>query len=382
MIGMGADQFRPDQPEMLASFFAIFYFSINTGSTLSTFFTPVIRSSVGYWAAFAVPAALLCFATFLFAIGYRGYTHVPPTGIKNNVFLQLFRVIGSAIRNKYNGGSYSHRSVLHWIDRARADYSKQMVYDVKCVLRVCKVLLPLMVFWSLFDQHSTRWVFQAVRMDRQVGSYKFTPDQITTLNPLLVIFLVILFDRVIYRVVEKCVRPTPLRRIAVGFIFTSLSFIASAIVEVCIVYNPGRVHVGWQIPQYVLLVIGEILVSVTGLEFAYSQAPKYYKGVMQSFYLFTVSMGNVVVLVVALAPVLPNSMALKGAYEFSFFALLMFLTLIIFIYITNNYKYRRVQVEEQVDNDIILQSSLEDVIKSPQVDYLKVSTQIDEDEVL
>lgn len=210
-----------------------------------------------------------------------------------------------------------------------------------------------MIFWALFDQHSTRWVFQAARMDRKVGSYKFTPDQITTLNPLLVIFLVMVFDRFIYKIVARCIDPTPLRKIAVGLSFTGASFICSAVLEVMIVQYPGQVHVIYQVPQYVLLVIGEILVSVTGLEFAYSQAPTYYKGVMQSFYLFTVSMGNVVVFVVALLPILPNSMALRQAYEFAFFAILMFLTLFLFIRFARSYKYRKVKEEVVVDDEIL-----------------------------
>jgi dipeptide/tripeptide permease len=341
---MGADQFQADQVEVIASFFSIFYFTINAGSTLSSFLTPMLRTYAGYAVAFAVPAGLICFATVLFAVGYRGYTHVKPTGIRNNVFLQLFRVMMAAIRNRFNGRY--NRPVQHWIDRAQADYSQEIVYDVKCVLRVCKVLIPIMIFWSLFDQHSTRWVFQAARMDRQVGSYNFNADQITTLNPLLVLFLVMLFDRVIYKVVGLFMNPTPMRKISVGLLFTCASFIASAIVEICIVYNPGQVHVAWQIPQYVLLVIGEILVSVTGLEFAYSQAPKYYKGVMQSFYLLTVSMGNIVVFVVALIPIIPSSVALKGAYEFGFFAVLMFLTFIVFLFFARSYKYRKIQGEE------------------------------------
>ncbi|KAL0485076.1 hypothetical protein AKO1_011808 [Acrasis kona] len=339
---MGADQLSSSKPEVVTSFFAIFYFSINTGSTLSTFFTPLIRNRFGYAIAFAVPACLLCFATLLFVIGYKWYHHVPPTGIRNNVFLQLMKVVVCAVRNRFK---IPRKPVRHWLDRAKSDYSKEMVYDVKCVFRVCKVLLPIMVFWSLFDQHSTRWVFQAARMDRTVGSFTFTADQITTLNPLMVILLVVVFDRVIYTTAAKFTKVTPLRKIAVGLLFTCASFIASTILEVFIVKNKtGPIHIVWQLPQYILLVIGEILVSVTGLEFAYSQAPVYYKGVMQSFYLFTVSMGNIIVFIVAKLPVLPRSMALRQAYEFSFFAFLMFLTFLLFIQISRKYKYRKSQV--------------------------------------
>lgn len=33
----------------------------------------------------------------------------------------------------------------------------------------------------------------------------------------------------------------------------------------------NNVHIAWQIPQYVLITMGEVLFSITGLEFSYSQ---------------------------------------------------------------------------------------------------------------
>ena len=37
------------------------------------------------------------------------------------------------------------------------------------------------------------------------------------------------------------------------------------------VVQPASVHILWQIPQYAILTAGEIMFSITGLEFAYSQ---------------------------------------------------------------------------------------------------------------
>ena len=68
----GGDQFiLPAQEKALATFFSIFYFSINAGSMISTFVTPIFRSDVTcfdddscFSLAFGMPAAL-----FLVALG-------------------------------------------------------------------------------------------------------------------------------------------------------------------------------------------------------------------------------------------------------------------------------------------------------------------------
>src|SRR5262249_56293492 len=41
--------------------------------------------------------------------------------------------------------------------------------------------------------------------------------------------------------------------------------------------------------------IGEVMVSITGLEFAYTQAPKKMKSTVMGFWLLTVTVGNVLV---------------------------------------------------------------------------------------
>ncbi|GFR78311.1 solute carrier family 15 member 1 [Elysia marginata] len=61
----------------------------------------------------------------------------------------------------------------------------------------------------------------------------------------------------------------------------------------------NQVSMFWQIPQYVVITCGEILFSITGLSFAYSQAPTSMKSVLQAAWLMTVAFGNLVVIVFA-----------------------------------------------------------------------------------
>lgn len=65
-------------------------------------------------------------------------------------------------------------------------------------------------------------------------------------------------------------------------------------------YTPAnKMSIAWQLPQYALVTAGEVMFSVTGLEFSYSQAPSSMKSVLQAAWLLTVAVGNIIVLIVA-----------------------------------------------------------------------------------
>merc|ERR1739842_288024 len=84
--------------------------------------------------------------------------------------------------------------------------------------------------------------------------------------------------------------------------------------------EPNSIHILWLIPQYFVITASEIMISVTGLEFSYSQAPDSMKSVVQAAWLLTVAFGNIIVIIVA------SAKALDQASEFFMFAVfLMFL---------------------------------------------------------
>lgn len=90
----------------------------------------------------------------------------------------------------------------------------------------------------------------------------------------------------------------------------------------------------WQIPQYVTITTGEVLFSITGLEFAYSQAPVSMKSCVMAGWLMTVSVGNAIVVVFAEARLTDDM-----ANEFFFFAGLLALVMLVFMVMSYFYKY-------------------------------------------
>lgn len=68
--------------------------------------------------------------------------------------------------------------------------------------------------------------------------------------------------------------------------------------EVIQITEPNSVNMLWLVPQYVIMTLGEVMYSVTGLQFSYTQAPDSMKSVIQGFWLLTVAVGNLIVTVI------------------------------------------------------------------------------------
>jgi proton-dependent oligopeptide transporter, POT family len=93
----------------------------------------------------------------------------------------------------------------------------------------------------------------------------------------------------------------PLQKMTVGMFMAAIAFgIAALLQERIEAAGAGNVHALWQVIQYAVMTTAEVLVSVTGLEFAYTQAPRSMKSTIMGFWLLCVTAGNV--LVAFLAP--------------------------------------------------------------------------------
>lgn len=361
------DQFDPRSVEALASVFAVFYFLINAGSLCSTILTPIIRSRGSYVLAFGVPAILLFVATVLFIIGGRGYTryHVPAG---SSAFVIFYRVISTAWRESRrakNGTSKfglpdESQSVMSengsnnvasmrptpFLDYAKPIMGDQIVEDVRIVLKVLLVFVPLPIFWSLYDQHASRWVYMANDMNKTVGKLTLQSEQVQVLNPLLTLSMIPVFDRLIYPAFKRIgfeLHPLKHKMVA-GMLLTALSFVVSGGLQIWMTsVEPSQISVFWMIPQFWILSCAEVLVSITGLEFAYSQAPKWLKSIVMSGWLFTTAVGNGIVALLALVKVG------NRALEFFLYSALMILFTLIFYLLVRGYQMVKQAVVEDDD---------------------------------
>ncbi|XP_024150376.1 solute carrier family 15 member 1b [Oryzias melastigma] len=525
VAAFGGDQFDDDQEKQRGTFFSIFYLSINAGSLLSTIITPILRGQECgiytqqqcYPLAFGVPAALMAVALIVFIVGSGMYNKTAPQG---NVMVKFCKCIGFAIKNRFRHRSSQYPKREHWMDWADEKYDKLLIAQVKMVLKVLFLYIPLPMFWALFDQQGSRWTLQATTMDGNFGALTIQPDQMQTVNPILILILVPIMDSIVYPLISKCkLNFTPLRRITVGMFFAALAFVAAGVVQLqidktlpkfpstdemqvkfinvvdrdvqvqageynfplkpfsasenyetftdsftltldssvstvslpkgtrntitivqqagglmpinfeditekpeqganairffngfgsslnvtigdkeigyivpnnmseygsvprgsakyqiknqagveCVIpqelgfgssytmlilptfnfgpncsdgvhqildIEPNSFSMAWQIPQYFLLTAGEVVFSVTGLEFSYSQAPSNMKSVLQAGWLLTVAFGNIIVLIVAEAATLEDQWA-----EYILFAALLILVCIIFAIMAYFYTY-------------------------------------------
>lgn len=104
--------------------------------------------------------------------------------------------------------------------------------------------------------------------------------------------------------------------------------------DIYTVVRPNTVNMLWQLPQFFVITLGEVLFSVTGLEFSYSQATPNMKSVLQAVWLMTVFMGNVIDMLIS-----GSHIVAEPAVEFFVYAILMVAVIGVFIFFAMRYTY-------------------------------------------
>jgi POT family proton-dependent oligopeptide transporter len=380
------DQFDHTNKDKAKVVFDAFYWIINFGSFFASLLMPIFLRDYGAAVAFGIPGILMFIATLVFWSGRKKYVHVPPSAANPDSFLNVAR---SALLAKRDGRlrlglgvatvgvvgavaslamtpswgfviaactalvlllAFGGIGVSMQLERARGLHPDEAVDGVRGVLRVLIVFALVTPFWSLFDQKASTWIVQANAMLRPTLSlfgseFRFEPAQMQALNPLLVMLLIPFNNLAVFPALRRLGwEPTALRRMTAGIALSALSWVAIGSIQVAM-DGGAQLSMAWQILPYALLTMGEVLVSASGLEFAYSQAPKSMKGVIMAFWYLAVTVGSLWVLIVnasvkneAVLGHIANTGLGVMAFQMYFFAAFAFVAAVIFGWYATRYR--------------------------------------------
>ena len=308
------DQFGPRNQHLMTRMFNWFYFSINLGSAFSTLLIPWLLDKAGPRIAFGVPGIAMLVATVVFWMGRRKFVHIPPAGL----------------------GNYAR------------ELSQRENFKALCNLLL---LVPFAaMFWALWQQNFSSWVVQSEKMDRRLFGHDWLPAQIQTVNPIFVLLMLPLFSYVIYPAAARFVKVTPLRRFGAGLWAVIVSFVIIWWIQTRI--DAGqKPHILWQILAFVVLTAGEVLLSVTHLEFAYTQAPQKMKALVMCTYLGSIALGNAFTAGVNFFIQNPDgSLKLTGAAYFLFFVKIMLVTALLFLIVSHLYR-GKIYIQDETETE-------------------------------
>lgn len=185
-----------------------------------------------------------------------------------------------------------------------------------------------------------RLLLEEVFPDEISKLYRIGPEEMLSANPLLVLILVPVMTLWLYPLLGGLV--TPLRRMSCGMFLSGFSFVVVAMLQTRIEAG-AQLSVMWQFLPYIILTVAEVLVSTTGLEFAFSQAASSMKSTIMGFWYLAVAFGNLLVsfLTKLLAGVGPSAHdASVSTSRFMMYASMTFVVAIFFSLISMRYRYR------------------------------------------
>lgn len=388
------DQFTQANKHLAKIVYDAFYWTINFGSFFASLLMPILLRDHGAAIAFGVPGVLMLIATLIFWMGRHKYAHVPPSQHDPDSFMP---VVMTALRGGNSGQKGAGSAIaifgllaaiglllgwalapawwpegLHFVpafclalgaillfggvgtalqlEHARGVHPDEAVDGVRAVLRILIIFAIVSPFWSLFDQKASTWVLQGKTM---VVPHELAwwpswlvkeAGQMQALNPLLVMALIPFNNLVLYPLLTKLgFTVTALRRMGFGIGFSGLAWVVAGMIQLAI-DGGDPISLAWQILPYALLTFGEVLVSATGLEFAYSQSPPKMKGVIMSFWMLSVTFGNVWVLLTnaavrneAVMTRIASSGLSENAFLMFFFAGFAFVAALVFAVYAKRY---------------------------------------------
>ncbi|KAH7350375.1 peptide transporter PTR2-A [Pyrenochaeta sp. MPI-SDFR-AT-0127] len=283
-----------------------YYLLINVGALVGQISMVYAEKYVGFWLSFTLPTILFVFCPLLMIAFSKHYVKKPPQG---DVLVKSLKTYGLVLRGRLSLNpvrTWKNLSAPNLWDNAKpsnlANKPKWMTFDDAWVdelrrgVKACYVFFWLPIFWLPYGQMTSNLVSQAASMKLN----GVPNDVVHNLNPFTLIIFIPIFDKFLYPMLARFgINFTPLKKIQAGFICAMLSMVVAAVIQhyiydlsPCGKYanscdDPPNLSVWAQVPAYVLIAFSEIFASITGLEYAYTKAPKNMRSLVTGMFWFT-----------------------------------------------------------------------------------------------
>ncbi|KAJ4819980.1 Protein NRT1/ PTR FAMILY 8.5 [Rhynchospora pubera] len=392
----GADQFANTDRRAKASFFSWYYLSIRVATLFASTVIVWIQDNYGWTIGFGIPTLLAGIGFTGLMAGSRYYRYRKPSG---SPFTRLCQVIVAASKKHnlslpenysllYQGKEksttvpeeegFQHTPEFSFLDKAAivstSDFScsgvlnpwrlctMSQVEELKSVLRLLPIWATFILFSSVSTQESSVFVEQAMVMDRRFGSINIPPASLSSCSVLAIVVFAPIYDKIVVPVARRFTKTegglSLLQRSGIGLLFSILAMSTAAIVEtkrLQIARDEGLMHqnvpvpmsIFWQIPQHVIIGIGEAFAQIGMLEFFYDQAPNSMRSVSMALALLTISLGSyatsfILTVVNRVTGWIPEN--LNQGHLDRFFWLVAGLCLfnqVMFVYCASRYRYKK-----------------------------------------
>ncbi|KAF9162116.1 hypothetical protein DFQ26_003862 [Actinomortierella ambigua] len=316
----GGDQYLPLQVKKKDQFFTLYFVAGDLSSFLAGLIVPALadRPCMGaatcYPGAFMVGAAIIFMSLVIFAAGRRWYRVVPPLG----EFLPWKALKAVALAaSRYSKATSEERDAMgHWLNFAEDKYGGVFLDECRDFgLTLGLTVIPCSFCRMLFVQENSEWSTQYYQMNGALfgQNSKILAAQFQNFPTVFSIITMMVLIYVVYPFLERRgydVRLT--NRLKVGYFLTILAFICSGIlshyVEEAFLLSgrdPKKLAdydgtycetcvSGWaQVPQWILLSLGDCLFVPSGAQFVYIESGRQLRASSLSYWLIAGSFGAI-----------------------------------------------------------------------------------------
>jgi len=291
-----------------------FYLLINVGALIGQIGMTYSEKFVGFYLAYTLPTAVFLLCPIILYIGRNKYARSPPTGSVLATAINLFRYAArgkwslnpvTTYRNFTAPGFWENAKPSKVVGQKPAwmNYDDQWVDEVQRGLKACGVFLWYPIYWLTYNQLNNNLTSQAATMEL----HGIPNDVLSNLDPFALIILIPLCDLFFYPALRRMgINFSALKKITAGFMTGAAAMIWAAVVQHyiyktnacgdrandCPTVSPLNVWI--QSGSYILIAISEVFASITGLEYAFTKAPKNMRSLVMSVFLFMTALSSAI----------------------------------------------------------------------------------------